>query len=275
MLNRFKPVLLTALLVAVASPTIIIPQQVQAQSLDRRYYGQIEQLLERIETRTDSFRSIIDQALDRRRLDGSSREDNINEYIRNFEEATNRLRDRYNRRQVASSDVREVLNRAAKIDEFMQRRRLGGDAEREWSSLRRDLAQLDRIAPGTTTPAGDSRSYNGQVQQLVNNIERNANRFRGSLDQALDRTRLDGSNREDKINQYAKDFQSATKRLRDRYNNRQAATADVQQVLTSAYQINTFMQRRRLGGQAESDWAMLRRDLNELERVYFNRSGRF
>jgi hypothetical protein len=62
MLNRFKPVLLTALLVAVASPTIIIPQQVQAQSLDRRYYGQIEQLLERIETRTDSFRSIIDQS---------------------------------------------------------------------------------------------------------------------------------------------------------------------------------------------------------------------
>lgn len=274
MLNRFKPVLLTALLVAIASPTII-PQQVQAQSLDRRYYGQIEQLLERIETRTDSFRRIVDGVLDRSRMDGSSREDNINEYIRNFEQATNRLRDRYNRRQVASSDVREVLNRAAKIDEFMQRRRLGGDAEREWASLRRDLAQLDRIAPGTTTPGGDRRSYNGQVQQLVNNIERNANRFRNSLDQALDRTRLDGSNREDQINQYAKNFESATNRLRDRYNDRQAATADVQQVLTSAYQINTFMQRRRLGGQVESDWAMLRRDLNELERVYFNRSGRF
>lgn len=274
MLNRFKPVLLTALLVAVASPTII-PQQVQAQSLDRRYYGQIEQLLDRIETRTDSFRSIIDRALDRSRLDGSSREDNINEYIRNFEEATNRLRDRYNRRQVVSSDVREVLNRAAKIDEFMQRRRLGGEAEREWASLRRDLVQLDRIAPGTTTPGGDRRSYNGQVQQLVNNIERNANRFRSSLDQALDRSRLDGSNREDQINQYVKNFESATNRLRDRYNDRQAATADVQQVLTSAYQINTFMQRRRLGGQAESDWAILRRDLNELERVYFNRVGRF
>ncbi|MBD1835627.1 hypothetical protein H6F61_23805 [Cyanobacteria bacterium FACHB-472] len=274
MLNRFKPVLLTALLVAIASPTII-PQQVQAQSLDRRYYGQIEQLLERIETRTDSFRRIVDGALDRSRMDGSSREDNINEYIRNFEQATNRLRDRYNRRQVASNDVREVLNRAARIDEFMQRRRLGGEAEREWASLRRDLAQLDRIAPGTTTPGGDRRSYNGQVQQLVNNIERNANRFRNSLDQALDSTRLDGSNREDQINQYAKNFESATNRLRDRYNDRQAATSDVQQVLTSAYQINTFMQRRRLGGQVESDWAMLRRDLNELERVYFNRSGRF
>ena len=41
--------------------------------------AQVDKIIRRVETRTDSFVSSFDNALDRTRLDGTRREDNLNE----------------------------------------------------------------------------------------------------------------------------------------------------------------------------------------------------
>ena len=118
-----------------------------ADRFDRPVFnGSTHQILNRIEDRTDRFRESLDSALDDSRLNGSNREDNINQFVRDFEQATDRLRDRFDKGQRITADVQEVLNRASRIDNFMRRRRLGNNVESEWVSLRQDLNELARLS---------------------------------------------------------------------------------------------------------------------------------
>ncbi len=55
---------------------------------------QVERLLERIEKAADEYRESIDDALDKGPLDDSKREEDINRYVKEFEDATNRLESR-------------------------------------------------------------------------------------------------------------------------------------------------------------------------------------
>lgn len=106
------------------------------------------------------------------------------------------------------------------------------------------------------------------MQELHRRVETSADNFRRSLDAALDRSRLDGTNREDNINDLVSDFENQTNQLRDRFSSRQAVAADVEAVLERAGRIGEFMQRSRLTQQAQGDWTLLRADLNALARAY-------
>jgi hypothetical protein len=242
---------------------------------------QLNQLIRRIETRTDVFRNSIDASLDRSRYDGTRAEDNINNLIRDFEAATDQLRARFDSRQSVTADVQGVLDRAAFIDSFMTRNRLGMRAERDWASLRTDLNELasaynvnwswnnQTYPTGTGTTTGlPYRVSDQELRQLITRIENRADRFQASVAAALNNSRYDGRNREDNINEFVQNFETATNRLRDNFNNRQSTTADVQEVLNRAARIDRFMQRQRLGQRAESDWSMLRTDLNTLASYY-------
>ena len=105
---------------------------------------QVDQLLRRIETRSTQFRQSLYAALDQSRIDGTRQEDNINDFVRNFETATATLRDRFRQRRDVAGDVSEVLTQAAFIDRFMGRHRLASTAEENWSGLRSDLDVLAR-----------------------------------------------------------------------------------------------------------------------------------
>jgi len=66
----------------------------------------------------------------------------INEHVKRFEEATDRLRDRAEDREYAPNLAREVLNRGRNINTFMRNHRLGGKAESDWAQVRGDLNRL-------------------------------------------------------------------------------------------------------------------------------------
>jgi hypothetical protein len=104
----------------------------------------VDRLLGRIESRSSQFRQSLYAALDQSRIDGTRREDNINEFVANFETATRTLRDRFNQRRDVASDLNALLTQAASIDRFMGRQRLASTAERDWIALRADLNELAR-----------------------------------------------------------------------------------------------------------------------------------
>ncbi|MDT5062156.1 MAG: hypothetical protein QOH63_2615 [Acidobacteriota bacterium] len=140
-MNRIRRIFSVALILALAGLSMTAEAQ-------RRTYGpntqQVRQLIRRIENRTNTFRSTLDATLDRSRIDGTRQEDNINQLVGDFENATNTLRDHFNGRQSVSADVQNVLNQAALIDRFMRRNRVGARAEQDWASLRLDLNELAR-----------------------------------------------------------------------------------------------------------------------------------
>src|SRR5687767_12135437 len=111
--------------------------------------------------------------------------------------------------------------------------------------------------------------YRGNVREIIRELESDTDRFKGSLDTALDHSRLNGSRTEDEINGYVKRFEEATDRLRDRAEDREHAPNLAREVLNRGRSINAFMRSHRLGGRAESDWAQVRTDLNRLSNSYY------
>ena len=107
-----------------------------------------------------------------------------------------------------------------------------------------------------------------QVKKLIEQLKKDTGKFRKSLDSSLDKSRLDGTNREDDINQFLKDYESATERLYDRFKDNKSVSADVEAVLDGAVRIDNFMTRQSLRGRAERDWAKVRQDLRQLAQAY-------
>ena len=131
---------------------IAVPGQAQQyrRVYRNRYYTkiQVERIIRRVENQSDRFVGSFDSALDRSRLDGTAREDNLNQRARNLENDIDSLRqefDRTDRYQDTRSRVSRVLNTAEGINAVMHRRRLGGNAERLWAQLRVELNVLASV----------------------------------------------------------------------------------------------------------------------------------
>ena len=102
----------------------------------------VRQIIRNLETDTDTFKKSLDHALDRSSLDGTRAEDEINEYVKQFEHATDKLKDRAEDQRYAPNLAREVLVRGRSINTFMRKHQLGGDADNDWARVRDDLTLL-------------------------------------------------------------------------------------------------------------------------------------
>jgi hypothetical protein len=107
-----------------------------------------------------------------------------------------------------------------------------------------------------------------EVEKIIRRIEQQSDRFRSSVDDALDKSRFNGTNREDDINSFIKDFYTQTKHLRDRFDKHHSASADVEAVLDRAGRIDNFMGRNRLSSKAQNEWSTLKSNLDELAAAY-------
>jgi hypothetical protein len=106
------------------------------------------------------------------------------------------------------------------------------------------------------------------VKKLMAQLKKDTGRFRKSLDSSLDRSRLNGTNREDDINTIVKSYEDATERLYSRFKDNKSVGADVEAVLDGAAELDRFMARRLASEKAERDWAAVREDLRRLADAY-------
>lgn len=258
--------------IIIALVLVGLPAVATAQQPYRRTAQQVRSLIERIKRNADQFRQRVDDALDHSRMDGTQAEDNINQFVKDFAQATDRLDDRYSDKQTAAASVEAVLQRTVAIDNFLWRHRLTPRAQTAWRSLRNDLQQLAQayhVAWGWLGPVGQAhRMSETQMQSMASQLEMRADRFRKSLDEALDKTRFDGTRAEDNINQSVKDFEHATDRLKEQFDDDNAAIATVHDVLSRAARIDAFMRQHRLTLAAQNDWRSLRGSLDQLATAY-------
>jgi hypothetical protein len=239
---------------------------------------EVAKLLDRIKKETNQFRKSLKDALNKGRLNGTSREDEINAYVKAFAEQTAQLEDHFDHHRSTAADVDAVLDRAGRIDGFMSRHSLSGGAQGDWSRLRADLERLAlayNVSWRWGGPLGSVgadlpyRLSDKEVEEIIHRIESQSDTFRKSLDTALDKSGLDGTPQEDEINAFVKTFYSETKKLHDHFDDHKSTTNDVQTVLDSAARIDSFMRRhRKLRSQAHKDWAKLRENLDDLARAY-------
>jgi hypothetical protein len=107
--------------------------------------AEVNEVIKRVENRSDDFVKQFDRALDHSRLNGSRREDNLNEQAKRLENSLDDLRREFDRKESyieTRPEVRRTLDIAADINKTMRRRRMGGETERQWALLRSELNTL-------------------------------------------------------------------------------------------------------------------------------------
>ncbi len=104
--------------------------------------GELNQLIRRIENGGNRFQASLADAFDRSRYDQTTSESNVNDAVRDFKNATEQLRNRFDNRQPVNDDVQHLIEHAAPIDRFMHTSQLTPGAQNDWSTLRGDLNTL-------------------------------------------------------------------------------------------------------------------------------------
>ena len=111
-----------------------------------------------------------------------------------------------------------------------------------------------------------------EVNELIKIAEDRSDRFIKMFDKALDKSGIDGTEREDRMNERAKDFETAMDHLRKEFDKRESyidTKPQMRVVLNVAREINEVMLRRSLRSDVEQEWVVLRRELNVLASVYY------
>jgi len=131
--------LFQVLILLVSVSVVVVAQEGGPYRLNDK---QVKRVMQQLKKDTGKFRKSFDSSLDKSRLNGTRREDDINKFLKNYEDATERLYSRFKDNKSVGSDVEAVLDGAAEIDRFMTRRLASERAERDWAAVRQDLRQL-------------------------------------------------------------------------------------------------------------------------------------
>ena len=113
----------------------------------------------------------------------------------------------------------------------------------------------------------DDRALRDSVQRL----DRLAKDFEHDMDRALDHSRVNGSNREDRINQEVHQFRRAAGDLKSRVGNGRDLNRSADQarrVLDEAQQVNRVARPRWFDNRLASEWSSIEQELRFISDVY-------
>jgi len=110
-----------------------------------------------------------------------------------------------------------------------------------------------------------------QLRDLARRIDDRSRDLQRDVDHLLDNSRYNGSNREDRINNEARDLRRAAARFRNVAgdNDRLDRSRDeARELLQSASQLSRMLGRVRLDGRTSNDWNQIRSDLRAVANIY-------
>lgn len=148
-MKRLITTMMSLLLLCLLTATLASVATAQGTGPQGKFYtkAEVEAVIKRVEERSDAFRKVVDRTLDRSVLNGTNREDNINEQVKELENAIDKLRgdfDRANTWQETREQVLRVLREADEVNAIVRRGRWrrGGTVKNEWALVRNDLNRL-------------------------------------------------------------------------------------------------------------------------------------
>jgi hypothetical protein len=140
-------------------------------------------------------------------------------------------------------------------------------ANAQWRDRDRDWDRDDRYD-------NRNRGYNagygnyGNMSYLVRSLKDRTRDFVRQLDRDLDRSRVNGTRREDQINAQAKHFRNAVNRINSNNNNWGRRDNNVERALQMGAQLDRSISRVRLSYQSQALWQGISRDLQMLGNGY-------
>ena len=109
------------------------------------------------------------------------------------------------------------------------------------------------------------------LRDSIHRLDRLAKDFERDLDRALDRSRVDGTRREDQINIRADRFRRAVGNLKSAFGNGRdfnRSRDEAQRVLQEAQQFDRIGRSRVFDGRVASEWAQIQQELRVISNAY-------
>ncbi len=138
MISKFKRFINFTLFATVLSMALSVSGQVRPYRVTD---NQVQTVITRVETRTDTFKRQIERIFDNRN-NGTQLREQLASFVSDFENSTDNLSNNFRSRRSSSNDVQEVLDRAGLIDNFMRNNRINTTAQNQWNLIRTDLNTL-------------------------------------------------------------------------------------------------------------------------------------
>ena len=258
---------------------IIIGLDVQAQPQpNRNNTRQVGNMLQRLERSSSRFSNSLNVALVQRSVDQTQPQNDISTFQSGLDLAIKQFRDQFSRRLAVASDVESILQQASPINSFVTHNVLNPRVKNDWASLRTDLNTLasaygiswqwNQLTPMKVDSNRSFRLSESELNQLIQQIENDGDKFRASITDAFFRRPYDRTRSEGNMNDALRGFKKATDQVRIRFDVRQLVSDDVQRLLDQAQPLENFMRDNPLTDGARSDWSTLRTNLNLLANAY-------
>jgi hypothetical protein len=118
---------------------------------------------------------------------------------------------------------------------------------------------------------GNYRYDERYLKDSIQRLDRLAKDFEKDLDRALDHSRVDGTQREDRINTQGHDFRRAVSSLKSSFGNGRdlnRSRDEAQRVLDEARQFDRLGRSRAIDNRVASEWSQIQRELNIISDAY-------
>ena len=109
------------------------------------------------------------------------------------------------------------------------------------------------------------------VKDSIQRLDRLAKDFERDLDRALDNSRVNGTQREDRINAQGHDFRRAVSDLKSRFGNGRdlnRSRNEAQRVLQEAQQFDRIGRSRTMDNRVASEWSQIQQELRVISDAY-------
>lgn len=155
MTNRhtLKFSILVVAILALGLPAVAAAQWGRDRDRDNRGYGRYDERglrdsVHRLDRLAKDFERDTDRALDRSRVNGTRREDQINEQVHRFRQAAGRLKSRVgNGRDLnrSADEARRVLEQAQQVERITRPRWFDGRLVSQWSQIQQELRYISNV----------------------------------------------------------------------------------------------------------------------------------
>ena len=163
-----------------------IPALAQAQP-ERLSDKAVKTLIEQVDEGRDKFEGNLDGEFKASTVQGASGETKVSGALQDYQDNSQKLKDRFTPDYSASAEVATVLKQSTAIDVFMQGSPSAMKGRTEWDSQTTNLKHLAE-AYGTTFPFPDGatvrRMNDKETAATANVIVTSAGRFKSDLDKA-------------------------------------------------------------------------------------------
>jgi hypothetical protein len=118
----------------------------------------------------------------------------------------------------------------------------------------------------------DNRRYdNRSLRDSVHRLDRLAKDFERDMDRALDHSRVNGSQREDRINEETREFRNAVGDLKSRVGNGRdlnRSADEARRVLQQAQQVDRIARPRWFDSRLAAEWSQIQQELRVVSDAY-------